>query len=86
MINVISWCIFGLVVGGIARLLVPGRQPIGCLGTIFLGVIGSIIGGTLWTVISGRPLDELQYGGFFASILGGVIALSILRWVVGPRY
>jgi uncharacterized membrane protein YeaQ/YmgE (transglycosylase-associated protein family) len=83
--NILSWCIFGLIVGGIARLLYPGDDKLGCLGTIVLGVIGSIFGGLLWGVLSGRDLNELHYGGFITSTIGGIIALAIFRRLAPPR-
>jgi uncharacterized membrane protein YeaQ/YmgE (transglycosylase-associated protein family) len=83
--NILSWCVFGLIVGGLARLLYPGDDKLGCLGTIVLGVSGSIIGGFLWGVISGRDLNELQYGGFITSTIGGIIALAVFRRLAPPR-
>ena len=83
--NIISWCIFGLIAGGIARLLYPGDDRLGCLGTIVLGVIGSIIGGFLWGVITGKDLNELHYGGFITSIIGAIIALALFRRLAPPR-
>jgi uncharacterized membrane protein YeaQ/YmgE (transglycosylase-associated protein family) len=83
--NLISWCIFGLIAGGIARLLYPGDDRLGCLGTVILGVVGSIIGGFLWGVISGRELNELQYGGFITSTIGAIIALALFRRLAPRR-
>ena len=83
--NIIAWCVFGLIVGGIARVLYPGSDRLGCLGTIVLGVVGSIIGGFLWGVISGRPMSELQYGGFITSTIGAIIVLAVFRRLAPPR-
>ncbi len=72
---IISWAVFGLIAGAIARLLVPGRQPLGCLGTILLGVTGSLIGGFVsWLLFGGHPL---QASGWIMSILGAVLVLAI---------
>ena len=49
--NILSWVVFGLLAGAIARLVVPGRQPLGCLTTLAVGVLGALIGGALGTAI-----------------------------------
>lgn len=79
--------VIGLIAGAIARLLVPGRDPMGCLGTIALGMVGSFIGGFLAFLIFDRNLDEaaIQPSGLLGSIIGAVIALLILRQVGGGR-
>jgi uncharacterized membrane protein YeaQ/YmgE (transglycosylase-associated protein family) len=78
---IIVMVIIGLVAGFIARLLVPGPDPMGILGTIVLGIIGSFIGGFLGYILFGKDLNEgaLQPSGLFGSIVGAVIALLIYR-------
>jgi uncharacterized membrane protein YeaQ/YmgE (transglycosylase-associated protein family) len=49
--NIIGWIVAGLVIGAIARLIVPGRQPIGILGTILIGMVAAVVGGILWQAI-----------------------------------
>ena len=71
---IIIWAIFGLVCGAIARLLIPGRQPMGILMTMLLGVIGSFVGGFIAFMISGG--DPLQASGFILSLVGAVITLA----------
>ena len=51
--NIIWWLIVGLIAGALARLLVPGRDPMGLLGTLVLGLVGSLIGGFLGDLFSG---------------------------------
>lgn len=77
---------FGLLFGAIARLLVPGRDPLGCIGTWALGVAGSFVGGFLGYVLFGVDVDDgpLQLGGIVGSILGAVVLLLIGR-VLGRR-
>ena len=83
--NVIWWLIVGLIAGAIARLLVPGRDPMGVLGTLVLGLIGSIIGGFLGTLFeSGNP--SFSPAGLLGSIVGAIIPLLIYRAAVGRRY
>jgi uncharacterized membrane protein YeaQ/YmgE (transglycosylase-associated protein family) len=75
--------VIGLIAGALARLILPGRDPIGCLGTIVLGMVGSFIGGFLGFLLFGRNLEEgaIQPSGLFGSIVGAVIALLIWRRV-----
>jgi uncharacterized membrane protein YeaQ/YmgE (transglycosylase-associated protein family) len=67
--GIVSWAIWGLFVGLLARLLMPGRQPIGILWTILLGVAGSLIGGFVATEILGiADSDEFDFGSFVIAI------------------
>lgn len=80
MINAIGWVVAGLVVGAIARLLVPGRQPLGILATIALGIVGAIVGGGIaWAIWGdpGRPFSDRAWPGYVTAILGA----SILLWL-----
>lgn len=82
--NIIWWLIIGLLAGAIARLLVPGRDPMGLLGTLVLGLIGSLIGGFLGQLFeSGNP--SFSPAGLLGSIIGAIIALLIYRAIVGRR-
>jgi uncharacterized membrane protein YeaQ/YmgE (transglycosylase-associated protein family) len=83
----LSLLIIGLVAGAIARLLVPGRDRLGCGGTILLGIVGSFVGGFLGWALFGRNLEEgaIQPSGWFGSIVGAVIALLVLRAVSDRR-
>jgi uncharacterized membrane protein YeaQ/YmgE (transglycosylase-associated protein family) len=78
---IIGFIILGLIAGLVARLLVPGPDPIGIVGTIVLGMVGSFIGGFLGYVLFGEDLEEgaLQPAGIFGAIVGAVIALVIYR-------
>ena len=74
---VISWSVFGLIVGAIARFLVPGRQPIGIGGTIVLGIVGSLVGGFLGSLLFGGAITLSNPAGWIGGIIGAVIALLI---------
>jgi uncharacterized membrane protein YeaQ/YmgE (transglycosylase-associated protein family) len=75
--TIIFYIVVGLVVGVLARLLLPGRDPIGIIGTIIIGVIGAVVGGYLWQVIFG-PNEGVAWIG---SIIVAVILLGIYRAV-----
>ncbi len=79
---VLGWVLCGLVVGLIARLLVPGRHPLGVLRTVLLGILGAVIGGLIYWIVVGEParpfsLAEDAWHGWLVSILGAVILLWI---------
>lgn len=77
----------GVIIGAIARLLVPGPDPMGCVGTWFLGVGGSLLGGFLGWAIFGADVDDgpVQAAGFVGSIVGAVILLLIYRALARNR-
>lgn len=68
------WIIFGFFVGMVSQWLVKGNRKLGCLGTIGLGIIGSLVGGTIWNVLTGSGLD-VEPAGLFMSIIGAVVVL-----------
>ena len=83
MLGVIGWIFFGLIVGLIAKLIMPGRDPGGLIVTILLGIVGAVLGGYL-----GRALG--LYGpedaaGFLMSLVGAIVLLAIYRLAVRRR-
>src|SRR5437899_11279287 len=76
--TMISWAVFGLVVGLIARMLYPGRQPMGFLATMILGIVGSLLGGFISYAFGFRPEGgEFSGGGWIMSIVGALIVVWI---------
>jgi uncharacterized membrane protein YeaQ/YmgE (transglycosylase-associated protein family) len=78
--SILSWMACGLVVGLIARFLLPGRQSIGLLMTMVLGIVGAVVGGFLYSLIQGAPSEPFSLSGnawqaWIFAILGGVIVL-----------
>ena len=80
--QIIGWILFGLVVGAIAKFLMPGRDPGGWIVTILLGIAGSFVGGFLATAILGRNDNT---AGWIGSIIGAMVLLFIYRLIVGRR-
>jgi uncharacterized membrane protein YeaQ/YmgE (transglycosylase-associated protein family) len=82
---IIALIIVGLVVGFIARALVPGPDPMGVGGTILLGIVGSFVGGFLGFLLFGKDIDEgaVQPAGLVGSIIGAIVVLLILRSTSG---
>ena len=81
--GILSWIVFGLVVGIIAKLLMPGRDPGGFIITMALGVAGALLGGFLGRAMGFYGANE--QAGWLISILGAVILLVIYRVVAKPR-
>ena len=76
--GIFSWIFWGLFVGVIARLLMPGRQSIGIIWTILLGVAGSVVGGFLATeVIDIADSDEFDFGSFMIAVGTSVLLLAM---------
>ena len=73
----IGFLIAGLIIGLLARLLVPGRQKIGLLWTLALGVIGSVIGGTIANALNTGDIWELNFVGFIAAVAVSVGLLTV---------
>ena len=82
--GIIAFLLVGLIAGFVARALVPGPDPMGWLGTMFLGVVGSFVGGTLAALVFGGTLD-LSASGLVGSIIGAIIVLLIWRAMGGRR-
>jgi len=80
--NFLFFAIFGLVVGAIARFLMPGRDPGGFVITSIIGMVGSVLGAFLGRA-AGMYNNSTQAGGWVMSILGAVVLLVIYRFVAG---
>jgi uncharacterized membrane protein YeaQ/YmgE (transglycosylase-associated protein family) len=83
MFGLIGWIVFGLIVGAIAKLVMPGRDPGGIIVTMLLGIAGAVVGGSL-----GRALG--WYGpndgaGFLMSLLGAIALLALYRMLFARR-
>lgn len=80
--SVLGWILFGLLVGVVAKLLMPGRDPGGMIVTILLGIAGALVGGFL-----GRVLGWYREGdpvGFLMAVMGAILVLFIFRKLSGP--
>jgi uncharacterized membrane protein YeaQ/YmgE (transglycosylase-associated protein family) len=75
--DVLIWIVFGLVVGIVAKLVMPGRDPGGMIVTIVLGIVGALLGGWI-----GRALGVYQPGqpaGFIMAVIGAIVVLAVYR-------
>ncbi len=78
--SLLSWMVCGLIVGLIARILVPGRLSMGPLMTMVVGIVGAIVGGLLYGLVKGGPGDPWSFSGnawqgWIVSIIGAVVVL-----------
>lgn len=83
MISILGWIVFGLIVGAIAKLLMPGRDPGGFIVTILIGIAGALLGGFL-----GRALGlygPQDVAGFVMSLIGAIVLLLLYRLVIARR-
>jgi uncharacterized membrane protein YeaQ/YmgE (transglycosylase-associated protein family) len=88
MLSLIVWlAVIGLIAGALARLLVPGRQHIGILATIVIGIVGSFVGGFLGYVLFHHDAQHgaIQPSGIIGSVIGAVIVLLLVTRVGGRR-
>jgi uncharacterized membrane protein YeaQ/YmgE (transglycosylase-associated protein family) len=82
MLTAIGWLIAGLIVGAIARLLMPGRQSMGIFMTMVLGIVGALVGGGISWMIWGKqqePFSQHAWPGYILATLGAIMIL----WLVG---
>jgi uncharacterized membrane protein YeaQ/YmgE (transglycosylase-associated protein family) len=83
MVSVLGWIVFGLIVGAIAKLVMPGRDPGGWIVTILLGIAGAVLGGWLGRALGWYGPNEAA--GFFMSLLGAIILLALYRMLFVRR-
>lgn len=83
--GIISWIIFGLIAGIIAKLILPGKDPGGCIITSLLGIVGAVVGGWLGTLFGWGKVDSFSLGSFGVAIVGAIIVLLIYRAFAGKK-
>ena len=88
--HIISWIIFGLIAGAIAKALMPGKDPGGCIVTMLLGIAGAVVGGFVADFLK-LGGDDLRFGqrGFLVrlalAVVGAIIILAVYRLIAGKR-
>lgn len=84
--NILTWMVLGLIAGGVAKLIFPGKDPGGCLVTMGIGVLGALVGGFLgttffdWGGVTGFNIRSLGI-----AVLGSLVLLLIFRLLVRPN-
>jgi len=81
----IGFLVAGLIIGLLARLILPGRQHIGLLWTLVLGVVGSLIGGMIANALDTGDIWELNFLGFVAAVVASVLLLALAEGATSGR-
>ncbi len=80
-LGIFGWIIIGLIAGALAGAFVPGRQRMGCIGTMLVGIVGGLIGGFLWVNVLGQDEASGWLGALVLATVGSIIVLLVLRTV-----
>ena len=83
MVGVLGWIFFGLLVGIVAKLLMPGRDPGGFIVTVLLGICGALLGG--WVGRAAGWYGPADSAGFLMATVGAIVLLALYRMVAGRR-
>ncbi|WP_007026743.1 GlsB/YeaQ/YmgE family stress response membrane protein [Saccharomonospora iraqiensis] len=81
----IGFIVAGLIIGALARLLKPGKQDLGILATLLLGLVGSVIGGTVANLLGTGDIFELNVLGFIIAVIAAVLLIGVAESLVGRR-
>jgi uncharacterized membrane protein YeaQ/YmgE (transglycosylase-associated protein family) len=83
MFSILGWIVFGLIIGALAKLVMPGRDPGGIIVTILLGIVGALLGG--WVGRSIGLYGPGEPAGFVMALIGALILLALYRLLVARR-
>lgn len=77
--GILSWIIFGLIAGIIAKWIMPGKENIGIIVTIILGIVGAVVGGYISTFFGFGKVDGFNFGSFVVAVIGAIVVLYIYK-------
>jgi uncharacterized membrane protein YeaQ/YmgE (transglycosylase-associated protein family) len=83
--GLISWALFGLVAGIVAKFLMPGKDPGGCIVTSLIGIAGALLGGFLATALGFGGVAAWDLRSFVVAVIGAILLLVIYRALKGRR-
>ena len=83
--GILTWVVFGLIAGGIAKLIMPGKDPGGCFITTILGVVGASVGGWIGTMFGWGTVTEFNLKSMALAVGGAIILLIIYRVIFGKK-
>lgn len=79
--GILSWILFGLIAGALAKWIMPGEDPGGCVVTMVIGIVGAVIGGWIATMFGMGGIDGFNLGSMLVAVLGAVLLLWVYRLV-----
>jgi len=80
-LGIFGWIIIGLLAGAIAGFFVPGRERMGCIGTMLVGIVGGLLGGWLWVNVLNQDEASGWLGALIIAVLGSILVLVVIRTV-----
>jgi uncharacterized membrane protein YeaQ/YmgE (transglycosylase-associated protein family) len=84
--SLLAWIVLGLLAGAIAKMLMPGKDPGGCILTIVIGIVGALLGGWLSTMLGFGGLGgKIDWRNLVIAVLGSIVLLGLWRLMRGPR-
>lgn len=81
----IGFIVAGLIIGALARLIKPGKQNLGLLATLLLGLAGSVIGGVIASLLDTGDIFELNILGFVVAVIASVLLIGVAEGISGRR-
>lgn len=81
----IGFIVAGLIIGALARLLKPGKQDLGLLATLLLGLVGSVIGGVVANALGTGDIFELNILGFIVAVIASLLLVGVAEGIAGSR-
>jgi uncharacterized membrane protein YeaQ/YmgE (transglycosylase-associated protein family) len=82
----IGFIVAGLVIGALARLIKPGKQRLGILATLILGLVGSVIGGTIANLLGTGDIMELNVLGFVVAVIASILLIGVAEAIAQNRH
>ena len=79
--GIIAWIVLGLIAGGLAKLIMPGRDPGGIIVTMLIGIAGALVGGFVFSLFGGGGVTGLNLGSIIVAIVGALILLALNRMI-----
>ena len=86
MLQILGLIVVGSIIGALARLIKPGRQRMGILATMLLGVVGAVIGGLIADWLDVGSITELNVWGFLFAVLAALLLIGVAEGVAGGRH
>ncbi|MBL8250073.1 MAG: GlsB/YeaQ/YmgE family stress response membrane protein [Candidatus Competibacter sp.] len=83
--GILSWLVFGLIAGWLAKFIMPGADPGGWIVTILLGVAGAVVGGFIGTMLGFGDVTGFNFGSLVLAVIGAIVLLFLYRMMKGSR-